>query len=120
MIVDPRAAVGAQGWRPSARPAHTDSDVQAQTPRRHTHTEPSNGSVEHVPERLKHKIHEGWRLKRKGPDLCLRNPSQLHVQTGMYVLAPFYALDNTTFNSNTFFISARFLVVKHKTKKGAN
>ncbi len=45
---------------------------------------------------------------------------QLHVQTGMYVLAPFYALDNTSFNSNTFFISARFLLVKHKTKKGAN
>ncbi len=42
---------------------------------------------------------------------------QLHVQTGMYLLAPFYALDNT-FNSNTFFISARFLLVKHKTKKG--
>ena len=45
---------------------------------------------------------------------------QLHVQTGMYLLAPFYSLDNTTFNSNSFFISARFLVVKHKTKKGAN
>lgn len=44
---------------------------------------------------------------------------QLHVQTGMYVLAPFYALDNTTFNSNTFFISARFLLVKHKKTKGA-
>jgi hypothetical protein len=43
---------------------------------------------------------------------------QLHVQTGMYVLAPFYALDNTSFNSNTFFISARFLLVKNKTKKG--
>ncbi|MBM3917676.1 MAG: hypothetical protein FJ349_08730 [Sphingomonadales bacterium] len=45
---------------------------------------------------------------------------QLHVQTGMYVLGPFYALDNTTFNSNTFFISARFLLVKHKKTKGAN
>ena len=45
---------------------------------------------------------------------------QLHVQTGMYVLAPFYALDNTTFNSNTFFISARFLLVKHKKTKGVN
>lgn len=45
---------------------------------------------------------------------------QLHVQTGMYVLAPFYALDNTTFNSNTFFISARFLLVKHKKTRGAN
>lgn len=45
---------------------------------------------------------------------------QLHVQTGMYLLAPFYALDNNSFNSNTFFISARFLIVKHKTKKGAN
>ena len=45
---------------------------------------------------------------------------QLHVQTGMYLLAPFYSLDNTTFNSNSFFISARFLVVKHKTKKGGN
>lgn len=45
---------------------------------------------------------------------------QLHVQTGMYVLAPFYALDNTTFNSNTFFISARFLLVRHKKTKGAN
>jgi hypothetical protein len=45
---------------------------------------------------------------------------QLHVQTGMYVLAPFYALDNTSFNSNTFFISARFLLVKHKKTKGAN
>ena len=43
---------------------------------------------------------------------------QLHVQTGMYVLAPFYALDNTSFNANTFFISARFLLVKNKTKKG--
>ena len=43
---------------------------------------------------------------------------QLHVQTGMYLLAPFYAFDNATFNSNTFFISARFLFVKHKTKKG--
>lgn len=39
---------------------------------------------------------------------------QLHVQTGMYLLAPFYALNNITFNSNTFFISARFLVVKNK------
>ncbi|MFM6965666.1 MAG: hypothetical protein ACKOWM_08820 [Sphingomonadales bacterium] len=45
---------------------------------------------------------------------------QLHVQTGMYVLAPFYALDNTTFNSNTFFLSARFLLVRHKKTKGAN
>ena len=45
---------------------------------------------------------------------------QLHVQTGMYVLAPFYALDNTTFNSNTFFISARFLLVRNKKTKGAN
>jgi len=45
---------------------------------------------------------------------------QLHVQTGMYVLAPFYALDNTSFNSNTFFISARFLLVRHKKTKGAN
>jgi hypothetical protein len=45
---------------------------------------------------------------------------QLHVQTGMYVLAPFYALDNSSFNSNTFFISARFLLVKHKKTKGAN
>ena len=45
---------------------------------------------------------------------------QLHVQTGMYVLAPFYALDNTSFNSNTFFISARFLLVRNKKTKGAN
>ena len=45
---------------------------------------------------------------------------QLHVQTGMYVLAPFYALDNSSFNSNTFFISARFLLVRHKKTKGAN
>ena len=45
---------------------------------------------------------------------------QLHVQTGIYVLAPFYALDNTTFNSNTFFISARFLLVRNKKTKGAN
>lgn len=45
---------------------------------------------------------------------------QLHVQTGMYLMAPFYALDNTTFNANTFFISARFLLVRHKKTKGAN
>ena len=45
---------------------------------------------------------------------------QLHVQTGMYIMAPFYALDNTTFNTNTFYISARFLLVKHKKTKGAN
>ena len=45
---------------------------------------------------------------------------QLHVQTGMYLLAPFYALDNTSFNSNTFFISARFLLVRNKKTKGAN
>jgi hypothetical protein len=45
---------------------------------------------------------------------------QLHVQTGMYLLAPFYSLDNTTFNSNSFFISARFVVIKRKTKKGDN
>ena len=43
---------------------------------------------------------------------------QLHVQTGMYLLAPFYSL-NDTFNSNTFFISARFLLVKNSIKKGA-
>ena len=43
---------------------------------------------------------------------------QLHVQTGMYILAPFYAFNNT-FNSNTFFISARFLLVKNSIKKGA-
>jgi hypothetical protein len=43
---------------------------------------------------------------------------KLHVQTGMYLLTPFYALNNNTFNSNTFFISARFLIVKHKNKKG--
>ena len=53
------------------------------------------------------------------PSVCIK-VWQLHVQTGIYVLAPFYALDNTTFNSNTFFISARFLVVKHKKTKGAN
>lgn len=45
---------------------------------------------------------------------------QLHVQTGMYLLAPFYSLDNTTFNSNSFYISARFVVIKRKTKKGDN
>lgn len=45
---------------------------------------------------------------------------QLHVQTGMYLLAPFYVFDNTTFNSNTFFISARFLLVNHKKTKGSN
>lgn len=43
---------------------------------------------------------------------------QLHVQTGMYLLAPFYAL-NDTFNSNTFFISARFLLVKNKIERPA-
>jgi hypothetical protein len=45
---------------------------------------------------------------------------QLHVQTGMYLLAPFSVVDNTTFKSNSFFISARFLLIKHKTKKGDN
>ena len=44
---------------------------------------------------------------------------QLHVQTGMYLLAPFYAINNTTFNSNTFFISARFLLVKNKIERPA-
>jgi hypothetical protein len=39
---------------------------------------------------------------------------QLHVQTGLYLLAPFYAINENTFNSNTFFISARFLLVKNK------
>lgn len=43
---------------------------------------------------------------------------QLHVQTGMYLLTPFYAFNNSTFNSNTFFISARLLLVKHTNKKG--
>jgi len=43
---------------------------------------------------------------------------QLHVQTGMYLLTPFAVVDNATFKSNSFFISARFLLVKHKTKKG--
>lgn len=43
---------------------------------------------------------------------------QLHVQTGMYLLAPFYAF-NDTFNSNTFFISARFLLVKNKIERPA-
>lgn len=44
---------------------------------------------------------------------------QLHVQTGMYLLAPFYAFNNT-FNSNTFFISARFLLVKKKMERPAS
>jgi hypothetical protein len=39
---------------------------------------------------------------------------QLHVQTGVYLLAPFFAFNDNTFNSNTFFISARFLLVKDK------
>ena len=45
---------------------------------------------------------------------------QLHVQTGMYLLAPFSVVDNITFKSNSFFISARFLMVRHNTKKGDN
>jgi hypothetical protein len=39
---------------------------------------------------------------------------QLHVQTGYNFLVPFYAVNDQTFNSNTFYISARFLIVKHK------
>ncbi|MEY4351072.1 MAG: hypothetical protein RL078_1139 [Bacteroidota bacterium] len=45
---------------------------------------------------------------------------QLHVQTGMYLMAPFYAFNNATFNSNTFFISARFLLVKDKKERPAS
>lgn len=45
---------------------------------------------------------------------------QLHVQTGMYLLAPFYALNDNTFNSNTFFISARFLLVQDKKERPTN
>jgi hypothetical protein len=45
---------------------------------------------------------------------------QLHVQTGMYLLAPFFAFNDNTFNSNTFFISARFLLVQDKKERPAS
>lgn len=45
---------------------------------------------------------------------------QLHVQTGMYLLAPLYAFNDKTFNSNTFFISARFLLVQNKKESPAS
>lgn len=42
---------------------------------------------------------------------------QLHIQTGYQLLYPFYALDNTTFASNTIFLSARFVLVNDREVK---
>jgi hypothetical protein len=36
---------------------------------------------------------------------------QLHIQTGYHFLYPFYAFDKSTFDANTIFLSARFVIV---------
>ena len=42
---------------------------------------------------------------------------QLHIQTGYHFLYPFYAFDNSTFDSNTLFLSARFVLVNDREVK---
>ena len=42
---------------------------------------------------------------------------QLHIQTGYHFLYPFYAFDNSTFDSNTLFLSVRFVLVNDREVK---
>lgn len=42
---------------------------------------------------------------------------QLHIQTGYHFLYPFYAFDKTTFDSNTIFLSARFVLINDREVK---
>jgi hypothetical protein len=42
---------------------------------------------------------------------------QLHIQTGYHFLYPFYVVDNSTFDSNTLFLSARFVLVNDREVK---
>lgn len=42
---------------------------------------------------------------------------QLHIQTGYHLLYPFYAFDKTTFDSNTIFLSARFVFINDRDVK---
>ena len=42
---------------------------------------------------------------------------QLHVQTGYHFLYPFYAFDKNTFDSNTLFLSVRFVIVNDREVK---
>lgn len=42
---------------------------------------------------------------------------QLHIQTGYHLLYPFYAFDSNTFDSNTIFLSARFVLVNDREVK---
>jgi hypothetical protein len=42
---------------------------------------------------------------------------QLHIQTGYHFLYPFYAFYNSTFDSNTLFLSARFVLVNDREVK---
>jgi hypothetical protein len=42
---------------------------------------------------------------------------QLHIQTGYHLLYPFYVFDNNTFDSNTIFLSARFVLINDREVK---